>query len=274
MGQKRDTGKTDLQVALSTYGRTVLCTVMSLFVYFSVTAVFSGLTPVIGERVYPLTEEGEYVKDENGKILYEEIYFEDEKAEGGTTSSTTTTTTAATEAGETTTTTAEQKEYREKLRGDLSDGARWGMGILIQLLTGTMLVVLVYATVWTVGDKDANMVAFGHKAEDKWRGFKIGCLATVPAAVLYVAYVIICLVLPDQADAYTAIYSWFNTPYMPLMNAVNAIPSRLWETVLMIFPLFVVPAVSAAAYALGYRQISVSEKLLYKNGKKKKKKHY
>lgn len=275
MAQQKTTGKTNFQAALSVYGKTILCAVMSLFVYFSVTAVFSGLTETVGQRIYPLDENGEYILDENGEPIYETEYFEDEDTATTTTTTTTTTTAGTTAAGTseaTAPTTTLPKSLTVPIKSELSTGAAWGMNLLIQALTGTIMVVLVYSYIWAIGDKDANMVAFGHRQEDKLRGLKIGCMAMIPAAVLYVAYVAVRIALPASAEVYTLLYCWLNAPYLPIVNAINTIASPVWETVLMACPLLVVPAVSWLAYALGYRQIAVSEKFLYVGGKKKKRK--
>lgn len=264
MAKKQDVGKTTLQAALSVYGKTILCAVMSIFVYISVTAIFSGMAPVVGERVYPLDKDGNYVLDENGDPVYEEIYYEDEEATTPTQSEG-----SASQAGnaETATGTTERKEMVVSIRGVLSTGMKWTMNILIQLLTGTLLVLLVYAELWSAGDKDANLVAFGHREHDAFRGLKIGALATLPAAVAYVAYVVVCVALPDKAEAYTSLYCWLNAPFMPIVNAVNTVESAALEKVLMALPLLAVPAISCIAYVLGYRQISLAEKFMYKKKK-------
>lgn len=264
MAKKQDMGKTTWQAALSIYGKTVLCAIMSIFIYISVTAIFSGLTPVVGERVYPLDADGNYVLDENGNPVYEEIYYEDEEELVKTEPNS-----SASEIGgaDAPTSTTKTQQMTVSIRGELSVGMQWGMNILIQLLTGTLLVVLLYSEVWSVGDKDANLVAFGHREHDAFRGLKIGALAIVPATLAYVAYVAVCVALPDKAEAYTSLYCWLNAPFMPIVNAVNTVESAVLEKVLMALPLLAVPAISCIAYVLGYRQISLAEKFMYKKKK-------
>ena len=222
-----------LQVCPVKFCTHVLQTLQCLLGGVSVTAIFSGLAPVVGERVYPLDKDGNYVLDENGEAVYKDIYYEEEEETPlkGDNSSV-----SGTGGADAPADTSETKQVTISLRGELSAEAQWGMNVLIQLLTATILVLLVYTAVWSVGDKDANLVAFGHREHDLLRGLKIGALATVPAAVAYIVYVTLCMFAPTKAEAYTSLYCWLNAPFMPLVNAANGVQLPVLEKALLALP--------------------------------------
>lgn len=277
MEKKDNMGKSNGKLALDVYGRTVLCMVMSLFIYVSVTAVFSGVfTRPIGEQIYKMDENGEYLRDENGDPIYEVVYYSDTSGTSdaaGTAGTSVTSATAAASGAAGTTASSTEKTTRVTIRSELSAGAEFGMNLLVQVLTLMMLVAMVYSVLWGQGDRDANAVAFHHREEDKNRGLKVGLLAMIPAAVLYLVYVGLCLALPDKAGDYLSLYGWLNAPFLPVIKAIETVKSTAGRLILPLLPSLSVPLIGFLAYRLGYRQISLSEKFLYVNPNRKRKSH-
>lgn len=134
--------------------------------------------------------------------------------------------------------------------------------------------MLIYSPIWTEADRNRNMVQFGHLEEDKLKGLKIGAFLTIPYLIANLVLTLSwCKVIPDLYP----IYKIFNSHLWPLMNILNfsANVEKMnllsiiicWLTSL--YPL----VVSVVAYALGFKGISVTEKLIYKNKPHKKKRY-
>ncbi len=260
MARSETLGKSNLQVVIRLYGRTVLCTVLSLLLFFFISVIFTSLfTEVIGEYVYQLDENGQYVRDENGNPIYEIVYYDkDEPNEDGDT--TTTTTTTVTDPS-TTTTTVNPKQY-EKFRSPLTPLASFFMNLITQIAMFALLLSSLYTSLWELGDKDSNLVAFGHKPKDVWRGLKIGGILIIPSAIVYITCVVLSLMKPEMSEVYRALYGWCNAPFLPLLNWIYTAPEGL-RLALMALPLIVVPAVCTVCYCFGFRQLSVGEKIVY-----------
>lgn len=261
MSRSETLGKSNLQVVIRLYGRTVLCTVLSLILFFFISVIFTSLfTEVVGEYVYQLDENGEYVRDENGNPIYEIVYYDkDEPNKDDTTSSSTTTTTMTDPS--TTTTSVNPKQY-EKFRSPLTPVANFFMNLITQIAMLALLLSSLYTSLWELGDKDSNLVAFGHKAKDIWRGLKIGGILIIPSAIVYIVCVVLSLIHPETSEVYRAIYGWCNAPFLPLLNWIYAAPEGL-RLALMALPLIVVPTICTVCYRFGFRQLSLGEKIVY-----------
>lgn len=98
-------------------------------------------------------------------------------------------------------------------------------------------------------------------------------MAAIPSGVAYLI-LLICRLL-HTGTVYFACYRFFNTPFMPIYNrltqGVETIGDVSWAAMLVFFFfLAVVPLICHVSYMLGYKQISISEKLIYVNSDKKK----
>ena len=254
MIEKETAQKTNIQLALRVYGKCVLCMVMCLFIYISVTAICTGVfTETVGERVYYTDSNQQYIRDEAGNAVFRDVYADGSqgvtKEEAQALADDNGWTVAAV-----------------SLRSEMSAGAAAGMNVVLQVLMAVALIALIYSSIWSLGDRDANLVAYHHRQADPLRGLKIGLLAVIPSAVLYVLLVALSLAKPTLSDDYFTLYAWANAPLMPLLNTFKTAQGGL-RLALSIIPLLPVPLITLTAYALGYRQISLSEKLIYKNGK-------
>lgn len=141
--------------------------------------------------------------------------------------------------------------------------------VVTQLFIILLLVAFIYSKMWHEGTKDDNAVRFGHMKEDKLKGLKVGLLANVPYVLIF-AWAFIAFALKKAVGLSSAIYVIANYYFWPLLNAVwghvNK-PTQYWHFAVMFLLLFIVPAISHISYTLGYKEISIGEKLTYKKKK-------
>jgi len=114
---------------------------------------------------------------------------------------------------------------------------------------------------------------------DKYKGLKIGLFLMIP---YFIENVFLTLSWAKVIPDIFWIYKILNSHLWPIMTWLNPIQEGNWISInnmsvlsliicwiFMFYPLII----SVIAYFLGYKGISVSEKLIYKN-KPRKKRHY
>lgn len=167
--------------------------------------------------------------------------------------------------------------YSENIRSDLSDSTRRTSNAVAQVLMAILFFAFPYSNMWYTGDHDRNSVQFGHQAADRWRGAKIGGLASIPAAAAWLVLVVGKLF--GTLPGYVKWYRWMNVCFWPYFNCV--IPSDVmnpsavsWGGVAAMLPVLVaLPLITGLGYYLGFRGVSVRDRLVYAaTGKKPKRK--
>ena len=140
-----------------------------------------------------------------------------------------------------------------------------------QFLCLMLLCSFVYPRLWDLGVADSNMVNYNHKSEDKLRGFKIGAFTIVPAVLLLAFMLItknnICATVP------LAIYKFLNSSLYGFLEFASGTTATFAKVsvargLLMFLPQILVPLIAGVSYILGYKNISIGEKLVYKKDKK------
>lgn len=139
--------------------------------------------------------------------------------------------------------------------------------IVAQFLLGALLIILIYSVVWETADKDRNRISNGQICNDKYRGQKVGLITSIPAALSYL-FLVICKIgiLPPQ---YFPIYKLVNYSFSPYINLITNYSVKIsditWIQIALLLPaVFVVFCVVIVAYHLGFKQIILTEKILYK----------
>lgn len=159
---------------------------------------------------------------------------------------------------------------------ELSPAASTVSYILSQVCMLLIYISLLYSCVWTRGDKDRNLVQFGHAAADPYKGFRVGLYAMIPSAAAYVVLLLSkCgLLLPDFVKYYRYCHLAFFPLYLALVpNSIVLTADLSWLRLLGLLGLVaLLPLITGGAYLLGYHQVSLSERLIYKNPQKKRKK--
>lgn len=125
----------------------------------------------------------------------------------------------------------------------------------------------IYPELWHIGTKDSNLVKFNHKSEDKFKGFKIGAVATVPN---YLFLVFLALARVGLFPKFPmALYMLLNSSVYSFIqvivgSAVAVSELSVWRLALLFILPLIIPAIAGVSYILGYKNISLSEKFIYK----------
>ena len=293
--------KENIKLAGNVFLWTIFAAVLNFIIYMSITMIISGITTkAIGEQIYETAENGK-------RILVTEIIYDKTSTTttqtgsqtGSTAASTASTastdnsaTTVSTNASGTTTAsggtaasgTASQtagttlKENQTKIvkYSEMPASASTALDIITQTFMLILFVAMIYTKLWERGDKDNNSVHFGRMNEDRLRGLKIGLFAAIPSFLFYVLLILskLKLIMPG----YFFLYRFLNISFLPIVSRIAgknnfSAADVSWLSVFAILlTLFVSPLVCHIAYLLGYKQISISEKIIYVDPKKRRKK--
>lgn len=165
----------------------------------------------------------------------------------------------------------EEKGYVVTKNGIRSEMTKTGKVVdftLSTVLSLMLLIIFCNNRLFTLGNKELNLVRCGHLVEDKFKGLKIGLLATVPFDILYFATVILSFTRPNTT---VGLYKLPNFHYFKILNLIMGDAKTLGEVsfvsyVLVFLTLFIVPLICFVSYYLGYKDISIMEKITYKKG--------
>lgn len=128
------------------------------------------------------------------------------------------------------------------------------------ILAILLLLWMIYGAAWNEGYRDPNRVHYGHMQKFVLKGLIAGCLAEVP-------YAIVTLLFGINLAAHwnnvwiRLIYFFLHIPYV---FVINHFQNAAWLMLLLIVP---APILAGAGYAMGYRQISLFSRLVYKKKK-------
>ena len=128
-------------------------------------------------------------------------------------------------------------------------------------------ITITYAEMWKYGDKDRTAVKYKGQKEQKSKGFIVGIIASIPA----VLFLLILTVLKSGAAKSFSLllYSILNTYlydfiYLIAGNSTVFGTLSIWQILLILLLLSIIPIVCGISYILGYNSFSVSEKIIYK----------
>lgn len=218
----------------------VVVMLMGFFLSISTSILcVAGFTDVIGYTVYGAKE-----GDEKATVLYTYYYAdgEDTKAEQFA-----------------------DEGYKVtnmlKIRSELKDTGKIVYTVGTQSIIVIILFAFVYSQLWKKGNKDLQNVKLGRLTEDKLRGLKIGLIAFVPQMVSF-----LCLFIPKFKTAFYKIanYHFFITNDAIIGDVKFAGDLQVVKYLLLFLPILVVPILSTFSYIIGYKDIVVSEKIIYK----------
>ena len=150
--------------------------------------------------------------------------------------------------------------------------------IMLLVVLVPLYVALLYSSFWTEGDRNRNMVQFGHLENDIYRGVKIGAFLIIPYVI---EDVFLTLSWAKVIPNIFPIYKLLNAHIWPILEWVNPLGDGVVNAsdmsligliicwLLALYPMLV----TTVAYILGYKGISISEKLIYKNKPHKKRRY-
>jgi len=175
---------------------------------------------------------------------------------------------------------AKAKEFEDKgyellkysIRSDVDKGPDIALSVLSQLCCIVILMSFIYNDVWQAGNKDFEATRLHGKKFSKLKGLYIGLIANIPAFLLLTTFI----VLKSSATAKLpiAIYTYLNSYAFEIIfaatnGAMYWADIQWWQALVYYSVLLIVPIVCLVSYIIGFKDISLAEKLIYKNSKKK-----
>lgn len=231
-----------LKPAAGMFGRQIIVTVMNIFVCISLMVLATAaFTQVNGYEAY--------VYEEGGTEPIEQYTYLNSEGED-----------------------TKKAEYEEKGYTVTTNETRTAMSktghvvyyTVTQIIAILLMTGFIYPNVWSLGAKDSNLVKFKHKKEDKLRGLKIGLIAVIPPLVLMIVIFIFGRKIFNVA-LFSLIFANFYSLIEVISGGANMLSElAVWQMILMALLLFIAPLISFVAYLLGYKDISIGEKIVYK----------
>ena len=233
-----------IKTSLSLFGRTIVIDIMCFFMVISLSVLITAaFSENIGYIALGTTSESEQSVE-----LYRH-YYED---------------------GDDT----KRAEYEEngytitesKIRSKVSKMGNAVFLAVSGIFCTVLLVCFIYPKFWQMGTKDSNLVQFKHKTEDKLKGLKCGLIAIIPGIILLI---VMAFVIPESQ---TALYKFLNCSVYTFAELIIGSCKAFKEiNILQFLGLallkVLIPATAYAAYLLGYKNISLGEKFIYKKTK-------
>lgn len=233
-----------LKNSLSLFGRTIVIDIMCFFMVISLSVLATAaFSENIGYIAYGVSSESEESKE-----LYRHYYEDGEDIK--------------------------KAEYEEngytisesKIRSEISKTGNSVFLTVSAIFCLILTVSFVYPKFWQMGTKDSNLVHFKHKNEDKLKGLKCGILAVIPGILLLIAFAFI---IPNTQ---TALYKFLNCNSYTFIHLILGSAKTFKDlSILQILGLLllkaIVPLTAYVAYLLGYKNISLGEKFIYKKNK-------
>ncbi len=228
--------------------RAVLASIMALLVHISI--IFCGnflLTNAEGYDVYVLNEET------NKQELYYTHYFADSAED---------TKIAELEANEI-------PYLKQEIRSQLNKVEKGILAIISQIFCLGIIISFIYVYIWKIGNNDLNLVKFDRIKFDKLKGLKIGLLATIPFAIVYLMLVLGAIgMLPGKVIIfYRAVYGFvFPLTSKIIGSSFLAEELSVLKLLLLALMVFIIPLICHFSYLIGYKDISIKNKIVYKEG--------
>ena len=231
-----------IKTSFNVWIRLLFASIMCFIVWFSIDAMGVGFfSEVTGYQIYEYDENGE-----NPRLIVSHTYTD----------------------GEDRSQEIDLKENQKILAiREMSQGEKATIGIVSSIFTLLIFGVFPYNFLWNMGNHDENFVHLKRMQKDIHFGLKAGAVASVPSAILYLLLIFGKFgIVPGVIIKY---HRLINAPFIPYIDAIEAgaasadelsIGSLLAVGAILLF----VPAVCWLGYYLGYRQISIRDKIIYK----------
>lgn len=165
----------------------------------------------------------------------------------------------------------EYKVTSSVIKSQLSKGANNGFYIVTQIMCAIMVLIFTYPNLWDRGTRDNNLVTFGHANEDKLKGLKVGFIAAAPS-ILFSLFLLITksnIMAKFPVGILKIMYSsCYGINYAIFGNVIKLGDLSYLQLILSLLLNFCLPIIAYGSYLLGYKNISIGEKLVYKKEKK------
>ncbi|MCL2088085.1 MAG: hypothetical protein FWH14_01245 [Oscillospiraceae bacterium] len=155
---------------------------------------------------------------------------------------------------------------------DMTEGVI--LPILFQLFLFVMFFTFLYLSYQREGDHDRNFIDLGRMKPDLFKGAKSGAYLAIPSFLLNLLFLLSkCGLFSDE---FFGIYKLLNAQYLPVLIILDQGGTPLsseiswWVVAVGFLLVLLIPALTGAAYYLGYNRIAISQYVFYKNKKGKK----
>ena len=236
--------------SLKVYGHLIIVAILCFFIVVSFNAMKIGLfTKNIGYDMYLKTSE-----DADPEFLYT-YYYED---------------------GED----LKLKEYEDKkdnlvkysIRSEIDKTPDIALSVVSQIFCVMMLVSFVYNDLWKAGNKDFEAKRIHGKDFSKLKGIYIGLIAILPSFIFLTFSLItknsIMANLPVALFTYSNCYA-FEIILAITKGTMHWADVNLLQALVCYAVLLITPIVCEISYIIGFKDISLGERLIYKNNKKR-----
>ncbi len=155
----------------------------------------------------------------------------------------------------------------QKLRSTLTGMGKTVFLTLTQIFSMIMVVAFASSASYKQGFKDCNLVKIGHTKKDMLKGFKIGLIGNIPFFLLTAFMIAMAFGLAPEFRTvwYAFLCGHFYSLIIWITNGVQTLGQLgVAQLVLLILIQFIAPVISGVAYILGFKEINLTEKLVYK----------
>ena len=235
-------------------GSIIAACIISFFLCISINVICTSVfTDFIGYNAYVYTKDGQEPIDE-----YQYLYTD--KDGDGKDDLTDTKKVEYEKAGYTVTT--------YKVRSVLEGSNKSIFLVLTQILNSILIISFASGSVYKLGFKDANLARTGHIKTDNFKGFKIGAIAYAPFFALFIILFVFIGLVPNFRMVW---YAFLNSHFYSIIVWISGgadVASKLnaLQLILLFLIQLIVPIISGIAYILGFKEINISDKLVYKKG--------
>ncbi len=144
------------------------------------------------------------------------------------------------------------------------------MNMVALIIQGFLFGTIVLSYAWQLGDKDGAQDMFKNRVGDAHFGLKMALVAVIPSLTAYA------LLLADRAfglfASYSLLYRVFNGALYPIIvwtlgfTLDRPLADVSWVGVILsVLPTLITVALAWVGYFVGYKQIPLMKKLMYKN---------
>lgn len=139
--------------------------------------------------------------------------------------------------------------------------------IIVQLICFSIIIFFVYKPLWIQGNKFKVIKLVSNEKYDPLKGLKVGCYLMVP--YIFINIILIFIRIFYSQSEFLLIYKLLNSHIWPILhlmtpNSGSVGDLAVYELIIInILPL-IFPAITSIAYFLGYKGISIKQKILYK----------
>ena len=134
--------------------------------------------------------------------------------------------------------------------------------LLSTIISVAILYIWIYTILWTLAERDRNLVKYKHIKENKHKGLIIGLYSSIPGGI--------CVILALLKALFPALPEFFMSIYRIYYSYFSGVTDILERSTPLayIVPLLFPPAFTALGYYNGYKLFRIRDKLLYKNKKR------